>query len=147
MIAQIFRRRIKDINALFIGHYIEVKAFYVMQFNEVPCVSFISELDTGKAYDFIVNRFRNQVKGTYQHNYFDHDKQQFFFNNTLFMLGNKRMIELGNNFCHVLHSNRQYDFGNELVKELSAFRVVPENINENRVIGFARSNHMKTETN
>jgi len=147
MISQIFRHRIKDISALFIGHYIEVKAFYVIKFNEVPCVSFISELDTGKAYEFITDRFQNQVKGIYQHNYFDHDKQQFFFNNSVFVLGNKRMIELGNNFCHVLHNNKQYNFGNELVKELSAFRVTAENMKENRVIGFARNNHMKTETN
>jgi hypothetical protein len=105
----------------------------------VPCISFIGELDTSKAFDFIQSTYRNQLKGIYQHNYFDHDKRDFFFNNTLFMLKNKRMIELGNNYCQVLHTRDQYGWGQTMIKELSVFHVTADT---NKVIGFARSTNM-----
>ena len=102
-------------------------------------MSFIGDLDAGKAFDFIQSTYRTQVKGIYQHNYFDHDKRQFFFNNTLFVLKDRRMIELGNNYCQVLHTNDQYDWGQTMIKELSVFHVTGD---VNKAIGFARTNNM-----
>jgi hypothetical protein len=56
-------------------------------------------------------------------------------------LNGKWIIELGNNFCHVLHTRHQYGFGHKLIKELSAFRMIAVTENEIRVVGFARGNH------
>ena len=49
------------------------------------------------------------------------------------------MIELGNNYCQVLHTNDQYDWGQTMIKELSVFHVTGD---VNKVIGFARSTNM-----
>ena len=49
------------------------------------------------------------------------------------------MIELGNNYCQVLHTKDQYDWGQTMIKELSVFHVTGD---VNKVIGFARSNNM-----
>lgn len=141
MFLKLFNRRINEVNALFMGHYIDVKTFYVMLFDKLPCINFIRELDTSRAFDFVSNRFKYNVKDIYQHSYFDHDKQQFFFNNTVFVLNGKRIIELGNDFCHVLHTKQQYNFGQELVKELSGFRKLTDTANDKRIVGFARNNH------
>jgi hypothetical protein len=141
MFLKIFNRKIKEVNALFMGHYVDVKVLYAMLYDELPCVNFIGELDTSKAMDFINNRFKYGIKEIYQHSFFDHDKQDLFFNNTVFVLNGKRIIELGNNFCHVLHTRHQYDFGHKLIKELSAFRMTAVTENEIRVVGFARGNH------
>lgn len=142
-----FLKRKLDVDGLFTGHYVDPKAFYVMLFNELPCVSYIGELDTSKAFEYIANGYKSQVKDVYQHNYFDHDKQQFFFNNNLFVLKNKRMIELGNNFCHVLHTKKQYDFGSNMIKGLASFRITAGAKSENRIIGFSYSNQINEQTN
>jgi hypothetical protein len=139
MFFNLFKTKVSEVNTLFLGHYVDPKVFYTVQFNKVPCISFIGELEAGKAFDFIQSTYRNQVTGIYQHNYFDHDKRDFFFNNTLFMLKNKRLIELGNNYCQVLHTKDQYDWGQTMIKELSVFHVTGD---VNKVIGFARSNNM-----
>lgn len=139
MVFNLFNRDLSKVNTLFLGHYLDPKVFYTAQFNKVPCISFIGELDAGKTFDFIQNTYRSQVKAIYQHNYFDHDKRDFFFNNTLFVLRNKRMIELGNNYCQVLHTKDQYSWGQTMIKELSVFHVT---VDENKVIGFARSTNM-----
>jgi len=139
MFFNLFKTKVYAVNTLFPGHYVDPKVFYTVQFNEVPCMSFMGELDTSKAFDFIQNTYRSQVKGIYQHNYFDHDKRGFYFNNTLFVLKNKRMIELGNNYCQVLHTKDQYDWGQTMIKELSVFHVTTD---ASKVIGFARNTTM-----
>ncbi len=138
MLFNFFKPKIARVSTLFTGHYIDVKVFYTLLFDKVPCVSFIGELDTSKVFEFVQNTLRDKVAGVYQHNYFDHEKQQVFFNNTVFVLKNARMIEAGNNFCHVLYTIKKYDWAQEVIKELAQFRLA-ENVNDNNVIGFARS--------
>ena len=139
MFFNLFRKDLSKVNTLFLGHYVDPKVFYAVEFNKVPCISFVGELDTSRTFDFIQGTYRNQVTGIYQHNYFDHDKRQFFFNNTLFVLKNKRLIELGNNYCQVFHTKDQFDWGQTIIKELSVFHVTGD---ANKIIGFARSNHV-----
>jgi len=139
MFFNLFRKDLSKVNTLFLGHYVDPKVFYTVHFNKVPCVSFIGEMETGKAFAFIQDAYRYEVTGIYQHNYFDHDKRQFFFNNTLFVLKNKRLIELGNNYCQVLHTKDQFDWGQTMIKELSVFHLTDDT---NKIIGFARSNHV-----
>ena len=139
MFFNLFKTKISAVNSLFLGHYVDPKVFYTVQFNTVPCISFIGELDASKAFDFIQSTYRAQVKAIYQHNYFDHDKREFFFNNTLFVLRNKRLIELGTNYCQVLNTKDRYDWGQTMIKELSVFHVTTD---ANKVIGFARNSNM-----
>ena len=139
MFFNLFRKDLSAVSTVFLGHYVDPKVFYTVQFNKVPCVSFIGEMDTSKAFDFIQSTYRRQITGIYQHNYFDHDKRDFYFNNTLFVLKNKRLVELGTNYCQVLHTKDQHGWGQTMIKELSVFHVTTD---ENKVIGFARSTNM-----
>ena len=139
MFFNLFRKDLSKVSTLFLGHYVDTKVFYTVQFNKVPCISFIGDLDAGKAFDFIQSIYRYQITGIYQHNYFDHDKRDFLFNNTLFVLKNKRLIELGNNYGQVLYTKDQYDWGQTMIKELSVFHVTGD---VNKAIGFARTNNM-----
>ena len=139
MFFNFFGKDLPGVSTLFLGHYVDPKVFYTVEFNRVPCISFIGELDTSKVFDFVQSTYRNQLKGIYQHNYFDHDKRDFLFNNTLFVLKNKRLIELGNNHCQVLYTKDQHGWGQTMIKELSVFHVTGD---VNKVIGFARSNNM-----
>ena len=138
MFFNLFRNDLSRVSIMFLGHYVDPKVFYTVHFNRVPCISFVGELDAGKAFDFIQSTYRDQVTGIYQHNYFDHDKRDFFFNNTLFVLKNKRLMELGNNYCQVLYTKDQHGWGQTMIKELSVFHLSDD---ANRIIGFARSNH------
>ena len=134
MFWRMFKRKINELTGLFNGHFIEIKAWYALEFDAVSCVSFIGDLDTSKAFAFINENMRSEILSTYQHSYFDPNEQRMFFNSTIFVLKNKRMIELGNNYCQVLHTRQQYGWANDLVKSLSQFRM----INNEPVIGFAR---------
>src|SRR5689334_12374257 len=127
-------RKIKDATGLFNGYFIEVKALYALEFDAVCSVSFIGEIDATQAFAWINEKLKNDIVAVYQHCYFDHNEQQMFFNNTIFILTNKRMIELGNNWCQFLHAPYQHEWANKMIRQLSAFRVV----NRETAIGFAR---------
>ena len=142
MFFSLFNRRFSHANALFQGHYVDVRVFYTVHFNQVPAISFIGELDGSKAFNCIHDRFQHNVTGIYQHSYFDHEKKDIFFNNTLFVFRDKKIIELAANYCHVLHTNQQYNWAHDLIRELSRFRVDAASANDTKVIGFARNNSM-----
>ena len=133
MLSRLFRK-IKDVVGLFNGYFIKVKALYALEFDAVSCVSFIGEVDTTKAFVLINEKLKSNIVAVYQHSWFDHNQKKMFFNNTIFVLTNRRMIELGNNWCQLLHTPEQHGWANALIEELSQFRIV----NNEPVIGFAR---------
>ena len=141
MLWRLFTRRMNDAVALFNGHYIDVKAFYVTRFDRMPCLSFIGELDVTKAFAYMNEEYRSEIVNVYQHSYFDHKEQKMFFNNTVFVLTDNRMIELAGNYAQVLHTDRQYNWANGLLEALKVFRAEPEPVvaeQTRTVIGFAR---------
>ena len=139
MFRNLFGARTCDLNGLFNGHFVDVKMFYALRCNAVPCISFIGELDVTKAFAFIKERYQQQVEDIYQHAYFDHEENKMLFNNTIFVFKYQRIVELGSNYCQVLHTNKQYGWANELIKDLSQFRLVAAPVKEaTRIIGFAR---------
>lgn len=141
MLWRLFTRRMNDAAALFNGHYIDVKVFYVTRFDEMPCVSFIGEMDVTGVFAYLNEEYKNEIVNVYQHSYFDHTEQKMLFNNTVFVLTDNRMIEVAGNYCQVLHSDRAYGWANALLVALRAFREeqMPEPATEVRtVIGFAR---------
>jgi hypothetical protein len=139
MLFKLFKTKIAKVNTLFVNHYVDVKAFYALKFNKVPCVSFIGELDTGQVFEYMNKTYGKQIIGIYQHNAFDHDKQQLFFNNCIFILKNNRMIEAGSNYCQVLYTNKQYVWAQEIVKAFAQFRLASAN---ETLVGLARNYNM-----
>jgi hypothetical protein len=135
-----FLKRLNANAGLFNGHFVEVKAFYVLEFNQVPCITFIGDMDTAKVFAFVKDIYRADIVSTYQHSYFNHDDKEVYFNNTIIVLGFKRMIEITGNYCQLLHTGDQYIWARNLANELSQFRVeapVPF-FKHTHVVGFAK---------
>ena len=131
-------RKLSGTVGLFNGHFVDVKVLYSFEFNSLPSVTFIGELDTSKVFAFIQDRLGIEIEEVLQHCYFDHQDQQVFFNNTIFVLSDHRMIELGNNYCQVLHLRHQIDWAIKLVQHLAQFRMMPQG----STIGFSRQTTM-----
>ena len=112
--------------SVFAGHFVDVKAFYAFEFGKLCNISFLADLDNSAAFDFISDVLSAEIVSVYQHIYFDHDKTDFYFNNTIFVLREKRMIELAGNYCQVLHDPLHNGWAKELLRTMNAFRIVPE---------------------
>jgi hypothetical protein len=138
MLFNIFNRKFRDLDVLFSGHYVDVKCYYVMRFNEIPCTGYMGELDTTLAYAHVQEHFGGLVAAIYQHSYWDYNEQQLLANNTVLVLKKKKIIEFTESYCQVFYSPQEYEWSNRLLNELAAYRIVKEN----RIIGFATSSQM-----
>jgi len=132
------KRKILNTGPLFNGHVIDIRAFYMLEFDKVPCVNFIGDIDVTNAYKHIRERYSAMIINIYQHCYYDYNEQKSFFNNTIFLMKDERMIELGPNYCHLLHNANDYAWADTLIRELCLFRVIKESPASVQVIGFAR---------
>jgi hypothetical protein len=131
--------------AIFNGHYIDAKSFYVFKFNEIPCVTFIGDLDVTRAFGFIKETYKAEVTATYQHSYFNHADKKVYFNNMIVVLTYNRMIEIADNFCQVLHAANQYTWARQLITDLAQFRIegnVAPAFRHTHVVGFAKDAEM-----
>src|SRR5262245_29437706 len=88
MFRNLFRR--ESSATLFMGHFVDVKAMYYLRFERIPCVCFVAELDVSKAFTHFEAVMRNEIVEIYQHSFLDHAKAEMFFNNTVFVLRQRR---------------------------------------------------------
>lgn len=109
---------------LFQTTYIEVKSFFVKEYNITPCISFINNLDITKVYQYINAGFAGKVLAIYQRNYYSWQRNRQEFSITIFKLENKVMIELGDDYAEILFTNTNYDFANTLVGIFSGYKAL-----------------------
>jgi hypothetical protein len=107
---------------IFENNYIEVKAFYVKEYNATPCISFINNLDVTKAYEYINSGLAGKVLAIYQRNYYSWQHKRQEFSTTVFKLEDKVMIELGDEYAEILFSNNNYKHANRLMEVFSGYK-------------------------
>ena len=140
-----FLKRINTNAGLFNGHFVDVKAFYAFKFNAIPCITFIGDIDITKAFAFVKDTYKADIKATYQHSYFNHDDKNVYFNNTFIVLSFERMIEIADNYCQLLHTTNQYTWARRLVNELAQFKIernAAPVFRHTPVVGFAKEAEM-----
>jgi len=102
---------------------------------------FIPELNTSLAFAHVRDNYKNDVLKLHQHNYFEHKDSQVYFNNSIFILKEMRMVELTDVYAQILYKPGDFVWANKILRELVEFRVTPEPVQKiNRIIGFARDN-------
>lgn len=128
---RLIQNSIKQITQLFRGNrntyifennYIEVKAFYIREYNRTPCISFINNMDVSKAYEYINSGNAGRVLAIYQRTYYNWQQKQQEFSATVFKLENKVMVELGYDYAEILFGNNNYAYANNLVEQLVAYK-------------------------
>lgn len=107
---------------IFENNYIEVKAFYMQEYNRAPCISFINNMDVSKAYEYINNGNAGGVLAVYQRNYYNWQQKQLEFSATVFKLENKVLVELGYDYAEILFGTNNYVYANNLVEQLANYK-------------------------
>jgi hypothetical protein len=107
---------------IFETNYIEVKAFYVKEYNATPCISFINNLDTAKVFDYISKGNAGKVLAVYQRNWYNWQHKRREFSYTVFKLTGKVMIELGNDYAEILFGNDNYDYATGLIEFFATYK-------------------------
>jgi hypothetical protein len=118
------RRRVtprKDLD-IFDNSYIEAKAFYLKEFNRAPCVTYVSNVESTKVFEYISKGNAGRVLTTYQSNYYSWQHKKQFFSRTIFKLEGKVMIELGHDYAEIFFSNDLFDYADKLMEVFVGFK-------------------------
>ncbi len=100
---------------LFDEYFIEAKNFYLKEFNTMPCIAYIGNVNTSAIFSVIQSGQFGKVTATYQRNYFNWKQEQIEFSKTLFKLEGKMMVKLGDDWLEILFSNNDYDRANKML--------------------------------
>jgi hypothetical protein len=112
----------KNSNDIFDQRFIEAKAFYMKLFNTAPCVAYIGNVDTKKIFELInVNRY-GKVRHVYQRIYHCWDDDKILFDKTIFILKNKMMVKLGDEWLEIYFSTKYYNRANAMLNEFKTYK-------------------------
>jgi hypothetical protein len=96
-------RRFLDHRAgLFVDDVIEVRTFYVRRFRRIPVLSFIDGLDATKVFDQLSRWNKSRIEVLHQSNRYNWKSKRHEFTKTIFSLGNRIVIELGDDWVEIL---------------------------------------------
>lgn len=134
MLKNLFKKRINNNNWIFNGSYIDAKALYLFLFDEIPNISYITDVDVDKAFAYLRDARLNRLK-TFQHSQFDSDAGKLLFNVKFMVLADAKIIEIGGDYVSVLHGQHDFDWVNQLMKTLNGFKQTAKA--DKSTIGFA----------
>nr|WP_294989942.1 AAA family ATPase [uncultured Sediminibacterium sp.] len=123
----LYRRLMKHINSkrnkgqtqLFDHHFVEPKAFFLKEFNEIPAIAFIGHLDAGAVLTMINEKQFGEPVATYQRNYYNWKAARIEFTKTLVVMSDRMMISLGEDYAEILFCNRDYEKANNMILAFS----------------------------
>lgn len=108
---------------IFEHHYLEAKSFYMYRFKTIPCTTYVDEIDINKAFEYLDKNSKDITEDIYQACYYDWTQSKQVFSKTLFVLKNRVMVELMNDYARILYPNYRYNEADNLVNIFSAYKL------------------------
>ena len=103
-------QRMFDFNSVLGRRFLNNKSLYLDLFDKVPSLQFIGNIEGEKAYDAFKDQFADLIESEYQYRWFEKENRRFHFDETVFVLNNNCIVEIGNSYGEVLHDGKQTDF-------------------------------------
>jgi hypothetical protein len=116
--------RLKDKRTanIFDNYYLDCKKFFMYCFKTVPCTTYVNNVDMSKAYKYVVDTYSDKIVHTYQACFYNWDSQKHEFDRTVFVLGNKLVIELDDNCVTIIYATRNYEFADNLLRTMTTYK-------------------------
>jgi len=115
-------QKIVDANSIFLNSFLDSKAFYMYVYQQVPCINWIDHVNAEKVFKYIKKEYADAIAGIFQYSKYNRKKKKSLYSTTIIQLNDNCMVELGTDYCEVLHTHQDYSMANQLIKEVSAFK-------------------------
>src|SRR4030095_6467964 len=110
-----------DANSVFGRSFLNSMSLYLYQFNHLPSVHYIGSIEGEKAYKEFKEVFADLIESEYQYRWFKKEKKKFQFDETVFILKNKCIVEI-DDYCEILHDGGQDDFIEKCTALMNRFK-------------------------
>ena len=116
------QQKIIDVNSIFLNSFLDCKAYYMYCYHKVPCITWVDQLNTDKVLKHIKAEYSDAVTGIFQYSKYNRKKKKSLYSTTIILLKDDCLVELGSDYCEILHTHQDYDMANTLIKEVSCFK-------------------------
>ena len=107
----------KRVANVFNNTYIDTRSFFLKEFNEIPRISFIDDLNVKTLFNFINDGGAGEIVDMYQRLEYDWKSELNEFDRTIFIMKDNIIIELGYNWAQILSSRKNTEFAEELLSK------------------------------
>lgn len=129
-----FKMRTTYRNGLFVNSFIDSKALFVTRFKRLANIGIIRYTDSTKAYAMIMEKFSGEIEEAYHYSSFSYDENRALFYATIFVLKDKKIVEIGFDYTVLLYTSKHYSWATTLLEDLANCRVEERT----KILGFAR---------
>lgn len=116
------QQKIMDANSIFENSFLDAKAYYMYTYQQVPCITWVSQVNTEKVLKHIRTEYKDAITGIFQNSMYNRKKRTTQYSTTIILLQENCLVELGGDYCEILHTHQDYEMANTLVKEASRFK-------------------------
>ena len=117
-----FSIKTKKNEAIFDQYFIDPKNLYTKVFKTVPCIAYISNVDTKKIFELINSNTYSTVKDVYQRIYHDWDDDKILFSNTIFILEKKMIVKLCDEWLEIYFNTKNYNTARKMLNEFKTYK-------------------------
>jgi ATPase family protein associated with various cellular activities (AAA) len=108
---------------IFDHYYLEGRALYMHCFKGIPNTTYVDTVDVGKAFDHIREVYGQLIVDIHQSCFFNRQENKQQFQETIFVLRNKVIVQLAPNYAKILYAPSKYTFADSLVRVFSEFKL------------------------
>lgn len=119
----LYNQKIINTNNVFDNYFLDSKIMYLNSFNSVPSLHFIKYVEGEKVFNVFKEKYSGIIKYIHQYSWYKQKKKAFQFDSTLIIFNNNCLVELGKDYCEILHDGRLPEFIHELATLANQFRV------------------------
>ncbi|MCW3462091.1 AAA family ATPase [Chitinophaga nivalis] len=104
------------------GEYFDPKGVYTVNFNAIPNISNIYEVDGDKAAEVFIKEYEEIIANVYRYTDYDNKKKKYKHNQTLIVLKNNCIIAFWQSWCEILHDGSNPDFVNNVTEMVTRYK-------------------------
>src|SRR5688572_8720426 len=116
------QQKIMEANSIFQNSFLDCKAYYMYAYQQVPCITWVDRVNTEKVLKYIRTEYEGAIMGIFQYSKYNRKKKKSMYSTTIILLQDNCLVELGGDYCEILHTHKDYDMANALMKEVARFR-------------------------
>jgi hypothetical protein len=115
------QQKIVNVESIFDNSFIDVKAFYLYNYQQPPSMIWIAHINVEKAIEYIKREYKQSIQAIYQNAKYQRKGKPVFYK-TIIVFDNERLIELAAEYCEMLYKNDDHEMATAFMKDISRFK-------------------------
>lgn len=106
----LYTQKVINANNVFTTSFLDAKTLYLYNFNLLPNIHYINQIDGEKTFMAIKEKFSSDIKHIHSTTWYRKKKRKFQFDMTIVTMNNNCIVELDENYCEILHDGNSPEF-------------------------------------